>query len=143
MGKPGPPRTPTKILKARGSWLAPAREKLNTEPEPVPILSVPPAPHYFTGLALECWRDTAASLIQSKVLADTDLRCLECYCVTYAAWRECKEPELKLKLRGSMARDERKLGLSPGDRASVQVVVKKDDKDSKSDKFFGGMKIAK
>lgn len=82
MAKPGPKKTPTAILEARGSWLAKVREG-----EPVPPDDVPTAPEWLKGDALAMWNHLAPRLLNMRVLTCIDSNALARYCDAWARWR--------------------------------------------------------
>ena len=78
MGERGPPRTPTAILAARGSWLAKTRPDLGAEPE----LSGLDVPAEIAGdpVAAAKWAELVPHLVAARVLASCDRDSLSDYC---------------------------------------------------------------
>lgn len=81
---PGPPKTPTAILEARGSWLAKTR---TNEPE---ATGEPEKPAHLTGLASEAWDRLLPLLMGLGVAGAVDADALARYCSIYARWRACE-----------------------------------------------------
>lgn len=141
---PGPPPTPTSLLKARGSWRANVREG---EPEPTPWVS--DAPDFLTDSARTTWDLLSAQLGIMGVLGGTDRNLLARYCTKWAEWLEVQAgiadgthslltPDgdmtgaamLSLKLGEQLTKLESQLGLTPAARASLSrpKPAKKDGK---------------
>ena len=87
MGKRGPPRTPTPILKLRGSWLANAREKV----EPKAKLGRPVRPAGLSRAAVSVWKQIVPELDEMGVLAKIDRNALHRYCETFAMWKRMEK----------------------------------------------------
>jgi len=82
MAKPGPPLTPTRTLKLRGSW----RGKINKhEPQVDPERPVCPA--WIDRTAKLWWREVVPQLHKMGVLAKIDRKALERTAVIYSRWR--------------------------------------------------------
>src|SRR5687767_4725730 len=91
MGARGPQPTPTAILKARGSWLAPAREKAG---EPQVQVAAPSCPVGLKGEARKEWKRVTQEMLVLRTIAKSDRAVLELYCKTYAL-RDKAERELE------------------------------------------------
>ena len=157
MGKRGPPKTPTATLKARGSWLANRNPK---EPKPEP--KKPTRPQWLIGDAKKLWDVLAPQLEAMNVLAKIDREALARYCQLWMRWLEAERflakegstyemltkdgqscgprpyPQVKIAsdLASHLGRLEQKFGLSPADRASVQVIDDGGFEDLEDDKFI-------
>ena len=142
MGERGPARTPTSILKLRGSWLAKTR---GGEPRPPP--GKPRCPVWISKEAKRAWAELIPQLEMMGLLARCDRNILVRYCQTLAMWRAAQEwiiehgdvfPEkdsrgrvvgLKeyphvsrvIRLSEHLLRLEKPLGLSPSARAGLVV----------------------
>ncbi len=90
----GPAPTPTKILKARGSWRAQARKN---EPE-LPVKS-PTCPAWLAPEAKAEWRRQVKLLEQTKLIAEVDRAALTAYC---EAWAEFVQASGELAALGSL-----------------------------------------
>jgi P27 family predicted phage terminase small subunit len=86
---PGPPRTPTKILELRGSWLAKKRRR--REPQPPPAQGTPRCPQWLEPSAKAVWRQLAPRLAQLGLLTPLDVFAFARYCEHYAEWQRCRE----------------------------------------------------
>lgn len=142
---PGPTKTPTPILKLRGSWRAKTRKG-----EPAAPKGVPSAPKGLDAGANEEWERIIPMLAGMRVLSPADMRVIAAYC-RQASKYDALEAELTKWKPGSvehrrisicsdaacalMLRAAAKLGLSPADRAGIKVA---DDGDERTDKsrFF-------
>ena len=83
MGRRGPKRTPTAILKARGSWRGKTRA---AGPEAAPGRPDPPV--YLRPAARKHWDYLADLLEEMGVLAELDGDMLGAYCQTIAKWED-------------------------------------------------------
>lgn len=137
MGKRGPSKTPTSVLESRGSRRAKGREG---EPEPEAVGEVPAPPEHLPGEAAAVWLELAAPLTKCGLMTAVDPHAFERYCRTYAMWRrmmhemEQGEGEVdrfvvtKITHADQMLRRlERAFGLSPADRADLNVNAPKED----------------
>ena len=85
MGKRGPPRTPTSVLKLRGSWRGNARGD-----EPEPAHDRPDCPEWLSAEERAAW-DRVDELLESmRVLTVADGAQLERYCRCLVRWRQCE-----------------------------------------------------
>ena len=136
MGKRGPPRTPSRILEARGSALVGRNDR-----EPVGELSAPPIPKGLTTEARAIWREVVPRLEGMQILCLSDASALETSCETFALWRKARDevhaaplvnedglgrsPQLIsfLSIQESLLRIEKQFGLTPSARSSVEAGV--------------------
>jgi len=81
---PGPPRLPTAILKARGSWLAAKRSPT----EPRAELGRPRCPPGLDPIAKRAWSKLIPRLDAMGILALIDEQALVRYVQMWARWRE-------------------------------------------------------
>ena len=79
MGKRGPKKTPTVILKLRGSSLVKDRPKN----EPVPVTGMPKPPEWVMGEALKEWNRKAPLLYEQGTLTLVDGNSLGAYCIAH------------------------------------------------------------
>ena len=139
MSKPGPPPTPTAILKKRGSWLAKTRGG-----EPVGTPSPPERPAGLSEAAVQHWDGLIADLENLGVLCVTDGRALGRYCEMLVKWdsildlcqkhgdvyaeqdskgrtrvRVFEHSKFALDISDRLSRMEAKFGLTPSDRAAI------------------------
>jgi P27 family predicted phage terminase small subunit len=155
----GPPRTPTAILKARGSWRAAKRVS-----EPQAELGRPECPSWLRADAKRKWKQLVPLLEGMGILAKVDGDILAQYCQLWARWkaaeiiiakrgmsekvrRKDREtgrwvsagyraiPEVKIAsdLSAQLARLYAKLGLSPADRAGLSIEKDKEPPTKKRD----------
>lgn len=149
MGKRGPKRTPTALLKLHGSPLAKSRER--TEPKPSP--GRPLMPRWLDRTAAAKWKRLVPDLDAAGLLDRIDQGALARYCVTWSLWRKAvKQAEgsvtvettnsrgythvhinAALKAAKSLAEDLTKLedrfGLTPSARASLKVEPRQEGED--------------
>ena len=83
---PGPARTPTAILKMRGSWRGDIRKG-----EPRPEKGRPPCPKWLRKNAQLMWKRLVPQLENMGVLCRIDGNALARYCEMWARWREASE----------------------------------------------------
>ncbi len=142
MGKRGPARTPTRILKMRGSWRADAREG-----EPEPDASRPRCPAWLRKEAKRAWKELIPQLEAMGILAKCDRNPLARYCQTLAQWKATEQWIMKhgdaypekdargkiiglkeypqvsraLRLSEALLRLEKQFGLTPAARADLAI----------------------
>lgn len=143
MAKPGPKRTPSKILKMRGSHRA---KRAVQEPEPDQLIPDPPRP--LKGPALQMWNTLSVQLDAMKVITVADGNALHRYCVIWARWARLTDklaleeadefyesvgdkgqkiikehPQVKIcaKYADQLLRLEQEFGLTPSARSGLQV----------------------
>ena len=140
MGRRGPPKTPTTILAARGSW----RAKVRSE-EPHPECVRPVCPQWLTAEARKIWQLIVPLLAEMKLLGAIDRQALARYCTIYTMWRAAAEiietlgptapaydkdgneigyqdrPEVArmIRLGDQLTRLEGRYGMTPSDRANL------------------------
>ena len=158
MGERGPAKTPTHILKLRGSWRADAREG-----EPTPDRSRPRCPIWLAKEAKRAWRELVPQLEHMGLLAKCDRNAIVRYCQTLAMWREAQEwlmehgtvhPEKDaagrvvglreyphvarvIRLSEVLARLEKQFGLTPAARANLAVAKpEKPEENRGRERFF-------
>ena len=154
MGKRGPKRTPTKILKLRGS----ARAKRCTgEPDPAgPLVR----PKWLKRQARRKWEQLAPQLEQYIGAKQIDSGTLARYCDMWAWWRDLRkwiaengetytgvnkkgddyegqhpQVNLCLKLQTQLAKLEAEFGLSPAARTGIKIPDKQPVRNEKK-RFF-------
>ena len=142
MGKRGPPPTPTKILKLRGSYHAEHRAG-----EPEPEVARPDRPEWLCELAAVAWDQIVPELDAMNILGRIDGNALARYCTLWARWRECDDKITKYgdsfaiknekgetvgfhpfphsvqanKLCQLLSRLEGEFGMTPSSRSRIQV----------------------
>ena len=159
MGKRGPKRKPTAILKLHGSRKVEERKN-----EPVPPTGKPRCPTWIDDFAKQAWRQLVPQLDAMGVLHKIDRNAIIRYCQTWSRWRNCAEfinqngetyplrdndgnvkclqqwPQVGIynKLSDSLLRIEQQFGLTPSARAGISV-EKKEPGTDKAARFFGGV----
>lgn len=149
---PGPPRTPTAILKARGSRKVDERHNEPLSPgEPV-------CPEWLGEFARECWFQLLPQLKRMKVAGEVDEKALARYCSIWGAWRECEEfirehgmtHEGKhgpveyaqvgraARLADQLLKLEIQFGMTPAARARLATDGPKKQQDGGKAKYFAG-----
>lgn len=143
MGRRGPRPTPTKILKARGSW----RAELN-KAEPHVESEVLPCPTWLSPEAKDYWKVLIPELVELKLIGRIDSKALERYCQAWAEYRDAKRflqkngPTYEIKKKGKltyvaqypqvsisknlsseMLRFEQEFGLTAAARSRVQANI--------------------
>ena len=158
MGKRGPKRKPTAILKLHGSRAVEQRKG-----EPIPPSGRPRCPSFVDDYAKQAWKQLIPQLEEMGVLAKIDRTALVRYCQTWSRWRNCAEfinqngetyplrdndgnvkclqqwPQVGIynKLADSLLRLEVQFGLTPSARAGL-TVQKKQQSNDQAARFFGG-----
>lgn len=140
MGKRGPKPTPTKTLKARGSW----RGEINKS-EPEPEFQIPSAPKWLNSTAKAEWLRIVPELARNGMLSLLDRTTLALYCQAYADYvnsldlmkkpfpttalvltknnNAVQHPALSIKNKAfqTLLNVAREFGLSPSSRSNIQV----------------------
>ena len=140
MGKRGPPKTPTAILKQRGSWRADTRSD-----EPQFDAGIPAPPAHLDAVAKKKWNETTPLLLKAGVLTKADADSLAIYCDTFSQYLRAKkvlekegdvyqggkraEVAIVEKCRETMLRFLREFGMTPASRSNVKVDTKAEDPD--------------
>ena len=150
----GPTRTPTKILKLRGSWLAGTRDR-----EPVPS-GKPACPQWLNKDARAVWKQIVPKLCALHILGRIDQNALARYCTLWARWRaaelfiekngtsypihtetgkvkyHAQFPDVAIAhhLAGQLTKLEGEFGMTPASRSKIKVDVK--PKDNAKSRFF-------
>ena len=146
MGQRGPARTPTSILKLRGSW----RAKMRGD-EPAPDQRAPECPEWLSAEERAVWERVTALLAEMRLLTVADGAQLERYCRYSVRWRQCERIMAKFttddmlvggltnegmrpvirnawteshRLAAELRRIEAQFGLTPAARASLNVIPK-------------------
>ena len=158
MGKRGPKKTPTNILKLRGSERAKDRPKN----EPIPKQGMPQPPEFLGGEALAEWGRKAPLLYEQGTLTLIDDTALAAYCEAYAlyveALDECydvelgrtrmlvkrangdevKNPVLLIlnRARSQMIKLAAEFGMTPSGRTGINVPKPKTKKETKAQKWL-------
>jgi P27 family predicted phage terminase small subunit len=84
----------------------PGQYPLNVdEPEPLLFSSVPEAPIFLTGYALEEWHRITPELHRMRLVTLVDINSLAAYCLAFERWRTAEE---MAKISGLMIRNGKK-----------------------------------
>jgi len=157
MGKRGPKKTPTAILKLHGSRAVETRKG-----EPQPPSGRPRCPAFIDSYAKSAWKQLIPQLEEMGVLTLVDRNALVRYCQSWSRWKRCAEfindngetyplrdndgnvkclqqwPQVGIynKLSDSLLRLEQQFGLTPSARADLKV-QKAQASDNSAARFFG------
>jgi len=105
MGARGTPKTPTKILKLRGSWRAKMRGS-----EPEPPLGRPDCPEYLGDDGRREWARVTGILESLGMLTELDQSMLGLYCKAY---EEFLEADRQVRRTGLLVRQDDKINSNP------------------------------
>ncbi len=156
MGKRGPKKTPTAILKLHGSRAVESRGG-----EPQPPLGRPRCPSFVDQYAKQVWKQLVPQLEEMGVLTLVDRNALIRYVQTWSRWRRAAEfinengetyplldnegnvkclqqyPQVSIynKLSDSLLRLEQQFGLTPSARADLKV-TKQQTTNDRTARFF-------
>jgi len=141
MGKRGPAKTPTNILKLRDAWRGKRRKG---EPQPQPHGTS--CPRSLSQGAKAVWRRLAPQLAAMNLLGKTDREALARYCEYVSFWQEvtaaisqhklavlAKNSNAAWGLRASLQladvllRLEQQFGLTPSARANLATDIPSDE----------------
>jgi len=145
MGKRGPQKTPTDILKLRGSRLADHRHDPEVE------AGAPPCPAWLSKETRAVWKQVIPHLRTMGVLAKSDGNALARYCGLWVRWKRAEKfledngevfitttkageqypiqwPQVSIvnTLAVELRRLEQEFGLTPAARAGINVEVSSD-----------------
>lgn len=156
MGKRGPKKTPLKMLRQRGSWLADRREG-----EPVPPQGKPKPPKELDKKARTVWNRVIPMINKMGILGACDGETVSRYCVAVVMYWETRQSIVKdgmTTVIGSYDKEgnllsereedrpqvrrlksisdecrmlENLLGLNPGARASLSITVPSDPNENR------------
>ena len=160
MAKPGPARTPSKILKIRGSPKAIYRNPN----EPEPPAGFPDPPYKLDETETAMWFRLVTDLDSMGILTVIDGNALARYCTTWRKWRKCEDfcekhgevyistsktgekvarkvPQATMAMNYSdqLLRLEGQFGLTPAARTSIVVNKKKPGKGK--ERFFQNVRV--
>lgn len=117
------PRTPTKILEARGAFVKHPERRRERAQEPVVNEGIGDPPHWLTAEQAVVWTETAR--VAGTWLTAADRILLEQFSVNVAFARKVQaNPDgvpLDAQAQGVILRQASMLGLSPSDRSKVKV----------------------
>jgi P27 family predicted phage terminase small subunit len=80
MGRRGPPRTATRVLKLRGTFRG-DRHGAGAEPEYPPLEQLPDPPGFFDEIAVFEWNRIGPELVAKRLLTEVDLAPFTGYCL--------------------------------------------------------------
>lgn len=153
MGKRGPAKTPTEVLKKKGSWRGKARAKKEPSSPSANIR----VPKEMTKDARKVWRQMLPKLQTMRVMTEADVNALARYCELLVRWWKANDflqehgdtypiyetdahgnrrikyvqqfPQVSIvrNLSATLLRLEQEFGLTPAARASLDVTASKDD----------------
>ena len=136
MAKPGPPKTPTNVIKLRNN---PGKRPINEDEPKYDGDPVPSEQVLADEIALKLWKTNTPELIDKGVITFQDSTAFSTYCLLCAMrdrlWEkihECGEELAIAKgyMKAFLATDVRcdrwsaKFGLSPSDRAGIKATPK-------------------
>ena len=145
MGRRGPQKTPTAILKLHGSRKAEGRKN-----EPKPANAIPRCPAWLTGEGRKEWRRICPQLKRMGVLTKIDRTALGAFCKAYSRWLKAERELEKIgelikspsgysiqnpwlaisnKSMKQMLEIMREFGMSPASRAGLHVEKQPDADD--------------
>lgn len=144
MGKRGPKRTPTAILRQRNN-----RPQQDRDGELQPVASAPDCPDWLLPEAKAAWDYLAPKMEALGTLTELDGNAFARYCTTWARWRQAEEflkavggttykdkrltytnirewPQVRQsqKWGALLSKMESSFGLTPADRAGLSLAVK-------------------
>jgi P27 family predicted phage terminase small subunit len=149
---PGKPKTPTAILKLRGS--ASKVSARRNEPAPKKCSGLPRKPEHLKGEAAKYYKAVGKKLLNMGVLTVVDYEALVVMCEEYGQYKEadklCKTLLIKTsngnviqnpaigirnKAREALKKSMSYFGMTPSSRASLSIKVEVEQED-KTKRFF-------
>lgn len=147
MGKRGPARTPTATLERRGSWRAERRTG-----EPQAKTGVPKCPDWLDAEGRRIWAETLPLVEQMYPFALVDSLVFGALCDWAAKYLQASRVAVKFpygttdrrrvmaeasEAMGHVSRLSQRFGLTPGDRAGLQVGGQSQEEPEGKARFFG------
>lgn len=155
---PGRTRTPTKILKLRGSWLVNHRDH-----EPDPEIGIPDCPDNLDDNGKKMWFSLTKMLNDCGVITKVDGNALGRYCHLWSRWRDLEQfltdngvvytrkdkdgkpigleafPQFNMvsKITDQLLRLEHEFGLTPSARARIVTTADINKADDMDKRMFG------
>ena len=149
---PGPPKTPTSVLKLRGS--ASKVSARRNEPTPKVTSALPRKPKHLTGEAGAFYKTVGKKILNMGVLTIVDHEALVVMCEEYGQYKEadklCKTLLIKTsngnviqnpaigirnKAREALKKSMSYFGMTPSSRASLSIKVDIEQEDN-TKRFF-------
>jgi P27 family predicted phage terminase small subunit len=150
---PGPPKTPTSVLKLRGS--ASKVSARRNEPMPKKTSALPRKPEHLQGDAGKFYKTVGKKLLNMGVLTVVDHEALIVMCEEYAQYKEadklCKTLIIKTsngnivqnpaigirnKAREALKKSMSYFGMTPSSRASLSIKVEVEQEEKTTKRFF-------
>lgn len=157
MSKPGRKKTPTAVLKIRGSWRAKTRKS-----EPKPPRGKPDCPEILSEAAKEKWNQLIPILDDMGLLSKIDGDAIARYCESWARWADaikwihekgefyplkddngnvkCLQQFPQVGIANHMAEQMNRLaaqfGMTPSARAGLSVDPGTNKKENTKEKYF-------
>ena len=139
---PGPPKTPSRILKLHGSRLL---EHRKAEPQPKKVVTIPPKPRHLQGEGAKFYKTVSKKIYDMGVLTVADHEALVLMCEEYQQYKDagalCKTMLIKTsngnviqnpavgirnKAREALKKSMSYFGMTPSSRAGLSVDPKRE-----------------
>ncbi len=132
MAKPGPQKTPTAVLKSRGSWRAKTRMD-----EPDRIAPDLRCPDGMSAASKKHWNEYIQVLDKMGIVSQDDLSNFRILCDIWAFFltlikNDPGNHKLLSSLRGDYTRTSKEFGMTPASRTAVKGKNKSNTKNDKS-----------
>ena len=116
-GQSGRRKTPTEILRLRGSFKKdPQRLRAN---EPPAVEGKPEPPAHLDRIGKAAFRSFVKNLQELNCLSKTDKHAIELYAIAYSTLRKCAGPKDIVSLTNACSRLLTQMGLNPSARANL------------------------
>lgn len=132
MGKRGPARTPTPILKLTGSREI---EKRSDTDIPEAMMVAPDAPSFLKPREREAWDTLVTQLDRFGVLCIIDGNSLARYCGLWAKWTtldldDDDDVRMAIKIAPQLTRLEQEFGMTPSSRSNLDIKIRALEEDA-------------
>ena len=113
-------KTPTEILRLRGSFDKDPQRLAERAREPAPVKGIPKPPAHLDRIGKKAFREVANHLHSLGVLSMTDAHFIELYAIAYSRWRQADGPQ-HTQLSNLLVKCLVQMGLTPSARANLEM----------------------
>ena len=135
-GQSGRRKTPTEILRLRGSFKKDPQRLRERASEPPAVEGKPEPPAYLDRTGKASYRSVVKSLQELSCLSKTDKHAVELFAIAYSALRKANEFKDIVSLTNTCGRLLAQMGLSPSARANLKMNPSKEQIGVESKSFL-------
>ena len=120
-GQSGRRKTPTEILRLRGSFKKDPQRLRERANEPPAVEGKPEPPAHLDRIGKAAFRSVVKNLQELNCLSKTDKHAIELYAIAYSTLRKCAGPKDIVSLTNACSRLLTQMGLNPSARANLEM----------------------